>query len=344
MRMFLESCCSRTVARAELVAVQANLIDRFAELYIVLRAVHVVAIETGYSAAVHHALDEIVSLHAVFVRGTVGEMSKALFAELVVFELPVIAQILAYVIADRPVVIIAPDRTRQRASLRVALDAGVIGADIVHARGIQDVAARGVLDMLASRAVALLAADVPLRYVFGLNIVLDRVAAVASWTGWALHVVGRIKRFPPIPSFRDKVRPPGMVGYIPLRRLGKIIVADLCEVALLPHATIDQRNIFFCEFLADVVRSEVGNDGFRMLARIADDVGHRSFFPVFVDFLVAFLACRGANIVRGFRGGSLLRLFLWSQAGDATNVEDELPRIGVVLRDVRISPGGHARE
>src|SRR5580692_2257264 len=135
MRMFLESCCSRTVARAELVAVQANLIDRFAELYIVLRAVHVVAIETGYSAAVHHALDEIVSLHAVFVRGTVGDMSTALLAELVVFGLRVIAQFWSYVIADRPVLIIAPDRTSQRAFLRVVLDASVIGAGIGHARG-----------------------------------------------------------------------------------------------------------------------------------------------------------------------------------------------------------------
>jgi hypothetical protein len=34
-------------------------------------------------------------------------MGKALFAELVVFESPVIPQILAHVIADRPVVVIS---------------------------------------------------------------------------------------------------------------------------------------------------------------------------------------------------------------------------------------------
>ena len=118
MRVLFESRCARSVARAWLVAVQANLFDGLTELRVVVCAVDVMAIEAGYTAAVHHTLNEIVSLHPVFVRGAVCKMSEALFAEFVIFELPVIAQILAYVIADRPVVIVALDRTRERAPLR----------------------------------------------------------------------------------------------------------------------------------------------------------------------------------------------------------------------------------
>ena len=105
----------------------------------------IVASEAGDAAAVHHALDEVVALHAVLVRGAVGEMREGGLAELVIFELPEILQIQAHVIADRPVVIFAVDGIRQRAALRVALDAGVVGVHVIQARGIQDVAARGVV-------------------------------------------------------------------------------------------------------------------------------------------------------------------------------------------------------
>ena len=98
-------------------AVQAELVYRLPQLRIVVRAVHIVAIEAGYSTAVHHALDEIVSLHAVFVSGTIWEMREGLFAELVLFESPEISQILAWVVPDRPVVIVALDRICERPAL-----------------------------------------------------------------------------------------------------------------------------------------------------------------------------------------------------------------------------------
>ncbi len=134
------------------------------------------------------------------------------------------------------------------------------------------------------------------------------------------------------------------MGYIPLRGLGKIVVADLGKVALLPEASVDERNIRFSEFLADVVCGKVGDDGFGMLARVSNDVGHGSFLPVLVDLRVAFLASRGTDIVRGLQGRGLLRLFLRRQRADAANKENQLPRVGVVLLDVRISRSGHAGE
>ena len=112
MRVLLDCCSARTVARAGLVTVEAKFVDRLSKLRVVVRAVDIVAIEAGNSAAIHYALDEIISLHAVFVRRAVGEMGEALLAELVVFEFPEIREIFARVVADRPVVIISFHRIR----------------------------------------------------------------------------------------------------------------------------------------------------------------------------------------------------------------------------------------
>ena len=48
-----------------------------AQLRVVVGAMNIVAIEAGDAAAIHHALHEIVALHAVLVRGAVGEMSES---------------------------------------------------------------------------------------------------------------------------------------------------------------------------------------------------------------------------------------------------------------------------
>src|ERR1700735_60251 len=123
----------------------------------------------------------------------------------------------------------------------MTLDAGVGCLNVVHARRIQSVAARWMLDVLASRAMAFLSADVPLRHLFRVDGVTDGVAAVACRSCGTLHIVGRIKRFPPVGSFGHEIRPPNAVGDVPLSRLGEIIVTTFCEVALLPHAAVHER-------------------------------------------------------------------------------------------------------
>src|SRR5438445_5706625 len=107
--------------------------------------------------------------------------------------------------ADRPVVIFSFDGTGERASLRVALDAGVVGADVIHSRRIHYVAPRGLLDVRTARTMTLFTAHVPLRHLLGLNVVINRMTAVASRPGRPLHIVGRIERGPPIGSVCDKV-------------------------------------------------------------------------------------------------------------------------------------------
>ena len=156
----------------------------------------VVAGKTGDAVRVHGALHEIVALHAVLVRGAIGEMREGGFAELVFFELPEIAQVLARFITDGPIVIDAVDGLLQGLALRVALDAGVGGGDRIEARGIDDGRARGAGDVIAAGTVATFAADVPLGDGVGFDVVVHGMAAVAESAGGALHVVGGIEAAP----------------------------------------------------------------------------------------------------------------------------------------------------
>ena len=69
-----------TIQRHRSVAVEAKIVGRLAELRVVVGAVDIVAGEAGYAAAVHHALHEIVALHAVFVGGAVGIVREGCLA------------------------------------------------------------------------------------------------------------------------------------------------------------------------------------------------------------------------------------------------------------------------
>src|SRR6476620_3695066 len=97
--------------------------------------------------------------------------------------------------------------------------------------------------VVAARAVTLLAADIPLGNLFRVDIVRDGVAPVAGWAGRALHIVWRIKWCPPIGAGRDEVGAPDMIGNVPLRGFGIVVVADLGEVALFPHTAVHQRDL-----------------------------------------------------------------------------------------------------
>ena len=55
---------------------QAELIRRLPELRIISSTVHIMAIETGHSSPVHDALNEIVTLHAIFMGCAVGVIQE----------------------------------------------------------------------------------------------------------------------------------------------------------------------------------------------------------------------------------------------------------------------------
>lgn len=77
----------------------------------------VMTAEALHAVRVHHALDEVIALHTVFVSGAIGEMRKRQFAQLVFFQLPEVSQIPAHVEAHRPVVILAFDGILERLPL-----------------------------------------------------------------------------------------------------------------------------------------------------------------------------------------------------------------------------------
>ena len=131
VRVLCESRLARTIPRAGAVTIQAYFIGRLTKLRVIFCSVRIVTIKAGNAAAVHHALDEVIALHAVLVRRAVGKMSETQIAKPVVFELPIIPQVETNVKADGPVVVFSIDGICQRSALRVALNAGIVGVHVI---------------------------------------------------------------------------------------------------------------------------------------------------------------------------------------------------------------------
>src|ERR1700744_4287249 len=110
------------------------------------------------------------------------------------------------VVADRPVVILALDWICEWPPLRMALNAGVVRADVIHVLRVQHVRPRWVCHVLASRAVTAFASHIPLRDLLLVSVEPDEMAAVTGRTGRALHIIGRIKMLPPVCARFDEVR------------------------------------------------------------------------------------------------------------------------------------------
>src|SRR5258708_15044566 len=90
---------------------------------------------------------------------------------------------------------------------------------------------------------ALLTTHIPFRHRFGLNVVIHRMAAVAERARGPLHVVRGVMGHPPVGVWRNHVRAPDLVAYVPLRAERIIIIAPPGEIALLPLAAVARRDI-----------------------------------------------------------------------------------------------------
>jgi len=106
--------------------VQTELVRGLSELRIVLGAMNIVTGCAGHTVAIHHTLDEVVALHPVLMSCAICEVKEVCLSKSNVFELPVIRQTQSNVIANGPVIGFAFDKARPRASLGVALDAGIV--------------------------------------------------------------------------------------------------------------------------------------------------------------------------------------------------------------------------
>src|ERR1700686_147599 len=239
-------------------------------------------------------------------------------------------------IANWPVVIFAFDGTHRRAPLRMALDTGIAGLNIIHSRWIQNVYTSWMLDVRASRTVAFLASNVPLRHLFRVYVVVHRMATVTSRPRGPLHVVRWIKRLPPIRPLGHEILPPDVPGNVPLRRLRKIIVSSFREVTLLPDAAVNQRDNILRK-LGNAIRRKIGNDRLGMFPRIAHHIRHRCLSPVFVNLRVALLARLRANVASRIRRGHLFLLLFLAWQPQAADEQHQLPPI-IALLVVRFRP------
>ncbi len=137
------------------------------------------------------------------------------------------------------------------------------------------------------------------------EVVIHGMAAVAERSRGALHVVGGVVGHPPVGVIGDEIIAPDLMRDVPLRAEREIIVADFGEVALLPDAAVDQRDVFLLELDQRVGLGQVGQDGFGMLFGIAHDVRHRGLLPARVDSGVAGFAGGGSDV--SGRGGEQSR-------------------------------------
>ena len=110
MSMLFDGAGVRAIGRAWTMAFQAHHVGRLYQERFIVGSVYIVATEALYSMRIHHALHKIVTLHPVLMRCAVGKVHKVCLAERVLFELPVILQLLAHVETYGPIVVFAFDR------------------------------------------------------------------------------------------------------------------------------------------------------------------------------------------------------------------------------------------
>src|SRR5215469_15645760 len=152
-------------------------------------------------------------------------------------------------------------------------------------------------DVLTTWPVAAFTADVPLRHLLGLSVIVHGMAAIAGWTRGPLHVVRRIQRSPPISTFHgNHVGKPFVSADVPLYRQGEVIISDLCKVALLPETAVDERDFFLGKHRY-AVRGQIRNDGVWMTVWITHDVCHWRLFPALVNLGVTLFANWGADVM-----------------------------------------------
>src|SRR5262245_36654130 len=124
---------------------------------------------------------------------------------------------------DRPVVILPFDRILQRLALRMTLNAGVVRADKIEFGRIDDIQPGGIRGMLTSGPVAAFTSDIPFRYWFRPDVIVDRMTAIAERSRRPFVVVCRIERYPPIRIRLHEIGAPYLVIDVPLSGKREII-------------------------------------------------------------------------------------------------------------------------
>src|SRR2546428_4333166 len=102
----------------------------------------------------------------------------------------------------------------------MALDTGVVGANVIELRRVHDVGFIGIAGVLTAWAMTSFTTDIPFGWRLRLYVVVDGMAAITPRSCWAPHVIGGIEGKPPDPVQLDHIYWPDSVGKFPLGRGG----------------------------------------------------------------------------------------------------------------------------
>src|SRR2546427_10423756 len=94
----------------------------------------------------------------------------------------------------------------------MALNAGVVCANVIELRRIHDVAFIGIAGVLTAWAMTSFTTDIPFGWRLRLYVVVDGMAAITQWSCWAPHVIGGIERDTPVRVWVKHKYPPDTVG------------------------------------------------------------------------------------------------------------------------------------
>src|SRR2546428_13255696 len=98
----------------------------------------------------------------------------------------------------------------------MALNAGVVCANVIELRRIHDVGFIGIAGVLTAWAMTPFTTDIPFGWRLRLYVVVDGMAAITQWSCWAPHVIGGVEREPPSPVLLYHIIAPQPVWNCPL--------------------------------------------------------------------------------------------------------------------------------
>src|ERR1700733_172185 len=179
-------------------AVQTEFVGGHPQLRVMACAVHIVACCAGHAMTVHHALNEIIALHTVLMRRAISEMREVGLTQRDVVKLPVVHKTKTGMTATRPVIGLSADESRTGPALRMAGNTGIVRSHVAHPGGVQYIGPRWIRYVFAARTVTAFASDIPFGGLLAVNVVIDRVAAIARRTRRTLQIVGRVIGRPPV--------------------------------------------------------------------------------------------------------------------------------------------------
>ena len=97
----------------------------------------------------------------------------------------------------------------------MALDAGVVGANIIELGRVHDVSLAGIACVVTARTMASFTTDIPFDWCLRLYVVVDGMAAITQRSCWAPHVGMEVKRNDCRDCDQDDEYQWNAVGHIP---------------------------------------------------------------------------------------------------------------------------------